>query len=446
MKEILIVAKKIRNKLLFFIDEELKKNSLKKNSLLIDSKTPHELAKKYQKFSDYRMQISETYNGNHMNNIDNINFYHVSVTYSSIDNNYQIWIENNEKFNKDSIEKQIEEKIDIKSKKIYDIENNSFNIILKDNKKRNIGEKKFSQKKKALLSSIEIPKKSIIIMEENNNSDNIHKNQNTIDKLDNYKNNDEKNETVCANKKRRFKVNYYENKLKKYCSTLIILKKKKKKIFKKNFTLKQEIKPVIETPCLKKYKDSKDKTETKLLNSIKSQSKQHKSKTREKEKLTKILEKKNHRKFRAQSIKDTHLLVSNLPKKIESPKKIIHQSTTIHADSKNKEIISQKIPRKEKDKNLEEVNDVRKMVSGGVKGKRKMFADKLIFKWNNKMMFQMTNKTNNNEPQQHSKLQTQFQQPSQLSSRRALYKRANTLNKAHNLFHFKGNELKFKEN
>ena len=35
------------------------------------------------------------------------------------------------------------------------------------------------------------------------------------------------NETVCANKKRKLKVNYYENKLKKYCSNLIILKRKK---------------------------------------------------------------------------------------------------------------------------------------------------------------------------------------------------------------------------
>ena len=445
MKEILIVAKKIRNKLLFFIDEELKKNSSKKNSLLIDSKTPHELAKKYQKFSDYRMQISETYNGNQMNN-NNINFYHVAVTYSSRNKNYEIWIENNEKFSSEQIERQIVKDIDIKAKKVIDIEKNNFNIILKDNKKRIIGDKKFSYKKKALFSSIEIPKKAIIIMEDNNNSDNIPKKN--IDKLDHDKNNRERNETICANKKRRLKVNYYENKLKKYCSTLIILKKKKQKKFKKNFTLKQENKQVIETPGFQKPKDSKDKTETKLHISIKSQSKQqHKSRMREKEKLNKINEKKAHRRYRAQSIKDTHLLVKSLPKKFESPKKIMHQSTTVHADSKNKEIISQKIPRKEKDKNLEEVNDVRKMVSGGVKGKRKMFADKLSFKWNNKMMFQMTNKLNNNEQQQHnSKLQNQFQQPSQLSSRRALYKRANTLNKAHNLFHFKGNELKLKEN
>ena len=437
MKEILNVAKKIRNKLISFIDEELKKNALKNKSILIDSKSPNELDKKYQKFSDYRMQISETYNGNQMNN-NNIN---VAVTYSSRNKKYEIWIENNEKFSSEQIERDIVKDIDIKAKKVIDVEKNNFNIILKDNKKRIIGDKKFSYKKKALFSSIEIPKKAIIIMEDNNNSDNISKKN--IDKLDHDKNNRERNETICANKKRRLKVNYYENKLKKYCSTLIILKKKKQKKFKKNFTLKPENKQVIETPGFQKPKDSKDKTETKLHNSIKSQSKQqHKSRMREKEKLNKINEKKTHRRYRAQSIKDAHLLVNSLPKKLESPKKLIHQSSTIHADSKNKEIISQKIPRKEKDKNLEEINDVRKMISGGIKGKRRIFAEKSSFNWNNKMMLQMTNRFNNNE---HNKIQTQLQQQAHPSNRKSFYKRANTL-KGHNLFHFKGNVLKFKDN
>ena len=437
MKEVLNVAKKIRNKLISFIDEELKKNALKNKSILIDSKSPNELDKKYQKFSDYRMQISETYNGNQMNN-NNIN---VAVTYSSRNKKYEIWIENNEKFSSEQIERDIVKDIDIKAKKVIDVEKNNFNIILKDNKKRIIGDKKFSYKKKALFSSIEIPKKAIIIMEDNNNSDNISKKN--IDKLDHDKNNRERNETICANKKRRLKVNYYENKLKKYCSTLIILKKKKQKKFKKNFTLKQENKQVIETPGFQKPKDSKDKTETKHHNSIKSQSKQqHKTRMREKEKLNKINEKKTHRRYRAQSIKDAHLLVNSLPKKLESPKKLIHQSSTIHADSKNKEIISQKIPRKEKDKNLEEINDVRKMISGGIKGKRRIFAEKSSFNWNNKMMLQMTNRFNNNE---HNKIQTQLQQQAHPSNRKSFYKRANTL-KGHNLFHFKGNVLKFKDN
>ena len=148
MKEILNVAKKIRNKLISFIDEELKKNALKNKSILIDSKSPNELDKKYQKFSDYRMQISETYNGNQMNN-NNIN---VAVTYSSRNKKYEIWIENNEKFSSEQIERDIVKDIDIKAKKVIDVEKNNFNIILKDNKKRIIGDKKFSYKKKALFS------------------------------------------------------------------------------------------------------------------------------------------------------------------------------------------------------------------------------------------------------------------------------------------------------
>ena len=456
MKEILIAAKKIRNKLLFFIDEELKKNSIKNNSFLIDSKSPNELSKKYQNFSDYRMQISETYNGNQRNHILNTNFFHVAVTYTSINKNYKIWIENKENINSDvinDINRQIVEEIGKKEKKKYEKEKNYYNGISKDNKKRIIGNKKFSDKrKKGLCSSIEIPKKSIIIMEENNNSDNIHNNKKEIDKLENDKNNKEQNETVCANKKRKLKVNYYENKLKKYCSSLIILKKRRQKKYKKNFTLKQENQPTIETP-FKKYKDSKDKTETRHHNSIKSQTKHHKSKIKEKVKLNKISEKKNHRRYRAQSIKDTHLfmkMVKTLPKKVNSPKKMIHLST-VQFDQKNREIISQKIARKQRDKNLEEIDDVRKMVSGGVKSKRKMFANKSSLKWNNnnnnnnKMIISVSNEPNNME-QQHNQPQIQSQHPLQLSNRRSIYKRANTLNKAYNLFHFKGNEPKSKDN
>jgi hypothetical protein len=82
------------------------------------------------------------------------------------------------------------------------------------------------------------------------------------------------------------------------------------------------------------------------------------------------------------------------------------------------------------------------MISGGIKGKRRIFAEKSSFNWNNKMMLQMTNRFNNNE---HNKIQTQLQQPTHPSNRIKFYKRANTL-KGHNLFHFKGNVLKFKDN
>ena len=72
------------------------------------------------------------------------------------------------------------------------------------------------------------------------------------------------------------------------------------------------------------------------------------------------------------------------------------------------------------------------MISGNIRSKRKMFAaEKATIKWSNKA-FQMANKFNFSEQSRNV--------------RRPLYKRANTLNKVHNVFHFKGNELKFKEN
>ena len=99
-------------------------------------------------------------------------------------------------------------------------------------------------------------------------------------------------------------------------------------------------------------------------------------------------------------------------------------------DSKNKEIISQKIIRKEKEKNPEEI-DVKKMTSGTVRSKRKMLGEKVSVKFSNKA-FQMENKLNLAE------------QPR--PNRKPLFKRANTINKMNNIFHFKGSEIKFKDN
>jgi hypothetical protein len=290
----------------------------------------------------------------------------------------------------------------------------------------------------------------VIIPFDENNSDGLN-NKKNMNKLEN-ENKVNNNETVCVNKKRKLKVNYYENKLKKYCSNLIILKRKKiskkqvetksppikfkQKDLKKNFSLTKERneQTLIETPNIKKSKDSKEKTETKQINSKTNHRKQVQ---KTKEKLLKIPEKKStHKRMRAQSIKDTNLLlkvVKNLHRRNASPKKLQKQLTTQqHNDSKNKEIISQKIARKERDKNLEDVNEVKKMISGSIRSKRKIFApEKTSIKWSNKA-FQTGNKFNFGE---HPR-----------SIRRPLYKRANTINKVNNIFHFKGNELKFKEN
>ena len=433
MTEILKTAKNVRKKLLYFIDTELRKNSGRNNNLLIDSKSLNELTKKYQKFSDYRMNIIETYNGCQLNAINPINYFHVSITYSSFNNNYEIWYENKNFDVKNKEENNIVgsyfEQDKINYKKIYEREKNIFNSLSKDNKKKMIGNKKFNQRKRTLYSSVDIPKNAIMIMDDNN-SDIFKNNKKYIDKLDNDNkiNNNDKNETVCANKKRKLKVNYYENKLKKYCSNFIILKKRRpkspKKKIKKNNTLKQEKvdNNSIETPNLR---PNKEIIESKFPISIKSQ---HKQKQKNKEKSTKISEKKNgHGRERALSIKDTnnHLnVVKNYPKRIFSPKKT---QMPLH-DLKMKET-SQKIARKEREKNFDDVSEVRKMISGGVKSKRRMFAEKATIKWNNKI-FQM------------DKINTAEQAK---APRRPLYKRANTLNKVNNIFRFKGNEIKFKE-
>ena len=432
MTEILKTAKNVRKKLLYFIDTELRKNSGRNNTLLIDSKSLNELTKKYQKFSDYRMNIIETYNGCQLNAINPINYFHVSITYSSFNNNYEIWYENKNFDVKNKEENNIVgsyfEQDKINYKKIYEREKNIFNSLSKDNKKKMIGNKKFNRRR-TLYSSVDIPKNAIMIMDDNN-SDIFKNNKKYIDKLDNDNkiNNNDKNETICANKKRRLKVNYYENKLKKYCSNFIILKKRRpkspKKKIKKNNTLKQEKvdNNSIETPNLR---PNKEIIESKFPISIKSQ---HKQKQKNKEKSTKISEKKNgHGRERALSIKDTnnHLnVVKNYPKRIFSPKKT---QITLY-DSKMKET-SQKIARKEREKNFDNVSEVRKMISGGVKSKRRMFAEKATIKWNNKI-FQM------------DKINTAEQAK---APRRPLYKRANTLNKVNNIFRFKGNEIKFKE-
>ena len=452
MKEILNTAKKIRKVLINFIDVELRKNSKKNNNVLIDSKSPEELSKQYQKFSDYRMEIIETYNGSPTNNAITSfnNFYHVVVSYSKINNNFQVSYEN-KNFEKvtsnDIVGKYVKEK-NVRRISKYENEKNSFHDISRDNKKKMIGNKKFNHKRRSLLSSIEIPQKVLMEFDENN-SDNLN-NKKSID-IENKINNKERNEIICANKKRKLKVNYYENKLKKYCSNLILLKRKriaikhtdpkspplklKTKMFKKNNTLnKNNEQHIIETPNVIKIKDTKDKTDTKAPNS-KTQHKKKDQKSKD-NKLFKIQEKKpGHKRARAQSIKNTHHFLKAMKSfhkkndKNISPKKMQKQLLVTQNDSKNKEMISQKITRKERGKNPEDI-DVKKMISGNVRSKRKMPGEKATVKWSNKA-FQMENKFNFGE---------------QRSLRKPLYKRANTINKMNNIFHFKGSEIKFKDN
>ena len=125
------------------------------------------------------------------------------------------------------------------------------------------------------------------------------------------------------------------------------------------------------------------------------------------------------------------LALKNIPKKFNSPKKVNHQLTANNTDSKHKEIISQRLTRKDRDKNFEEINEVRKMISNGVKNKRKIFAERATIKPNSNMnkVSQIENKNNNLEPQAYA-------------NKKRHYKRANTLNKMQYIFHFKGSENK----
>ena len=159
--------------------------------------------------------------------------------------------------------------------------------------------------------------------------------------------------------------------------------KLKTKIFKKNNTLNKNEQHIIETPNVIKIKDSKDKTEPKAPNSLT----QHKKKDQKSKvnKLFKIQEKKpGHKRARAQSIKNTHHFLKAMKSfhkkndKNISPKKMQKQLVTQN-DSKNKEMISQKIARKERGKNPEDI-DVKKIISGNVRSKRKMLGEKATVK------------------------------------------------------------------
>ena len=246
-----------------------------------------------------------------------------------------------------------------------------------------------------------MPNKAIIMMNENN-IDSAH-NQKILPRLDDD-NKINNNETICT-KKRILKSDYYENKLKKYCSNLILLKKKKNrkkfrekdptspkknypKKYKKNFTLKPNSNQRLGTPNPKK---SKDRTEqTKQIVSIKSQHKNHKQKNKDKAPyLTRIIKKKStYKRIRALSIKDNNIFLDEriFLKKNNSPKKQ-------HFANYNKELTNQKLSRKEKDKNSNEKNEIKKIISGGIKSKRKIFAGKASLKKSNNN-FPDTNKFN----------------------------------------------------
>ena len=234
------IAKKIRNKLIYFIHIELKKNSKKNNSLLINSKTQNELNNKYQKCSDYCVETIETYSSSSLmnNGINNNNYFHVSLTYCSLNNNYHMLIDNK------NVDEMIGENNIIGKYYKGNLVNirttiNKINFHLNDNdnklEKMFIGDKKFAHKRRVIYSSLDITKN--ILINDNENNDNNDNNR-FINNLNNHNNinintNNDLNKKIqtIGNKSKKIKsqnlVNIYTRKLKNYCSTLIILKKRK---------------------------------------------------------------------------------------------------------------------------------------------------------------------------------------------------------------------------
>ena len=462
------LSKKIRNKLIYFIHTELKKKLKNGQNFLINSMSYKELNDKYEKCSDYCVRKIETYSSSQMNNgIDYNNYYHVSLTYDSFNNNYHMLIDNrdiDQIIGKNNIIGKYYKGNSVHIRTTTD--KLKYNIIKGENKfeKIIIGKKKFMSRRKTLFSSLEVTK--IISLNDNDNNENNDNNNNFLNNLnsnhDNYKkvinlnmNNDNKKiNTNFVRKGRKSKnqniVNIYTMKLKNYCATLKILKKKGsnlnqlksqkndlpspsmnevKKKYKRGYTIRcGKDKPQMHMPmfALKGMNSERFKTE----NQYEDQSKVNNESIRKLKSQVKIMhnqkqEKKIlHKKNRAQSIdKATEKML--FPKKISSPKKIIN---SVRVNNEKELNLVQKLNKKGRRKDS---NSIRKYISGGIVNKRKMFNN-VNFKYSNNVNggIALLNKFKNEG------------MPKRPVNKRL--KRANTgINK---IYKFKGSEIKLKEN
>ena len=238
------ISKKVRNKLIYYTYLDIKNKTNNKNCLLINSMTSNELNDKYQKCSDYCVEKIEIYSNSQSNGIDNNNYFHISVTYYSANNNYHVLVDNKNvsqyignnnivgKYYKGNTIKIMN---NIVGKFFHDnsiqignaadkIKYNNVNIIENQFEKKVIGEKKFFKQHRN-ISSLDITKNLHIIDNENNNEINEY--------LDNLKSNyNERNRKKLNSgnkiKKTNTQKNYnkYMIKLKKYCSNLIKIQRK----------------------------------------------------------------------------------------------------------------------------------------------------------------------------------------------------------------------------
>ena len=461
------IAKKIRNKLIYFIHTELKKKLKNGQNSLINSMSSKELNDKYEKCSDYCVRKIETYSSSQMNNgIDYNNYYHVSVTYNSFNNNYHMLIDNrniDQIIGKNNIIGKYYKGNSVHIRTTTD--KLKYNIIKGDNKfeKIIIGKKKFMSRRKTLMSSLEVTKNMSLNDNDNNeNNDNNNFLNNLNSNHDNYKkiinlnmNNDNKKiDTNFVRKIRKSKnqnvVNIYTMKLKSYCATLKILKKKGsnfnqvksqkihdlpspsinevKKKYKRGFTIRSgKDKGQMHMPMFalkgfhyERFKtdnqcDDQNKANNESIRKLKSQVKITHNQKQEK----KILHKKN----RAQSI-DKSTEKALFPKKISSPKKVIN---SVRVNNEKELNLAQKLNKKGKRKDS---NSIRKYISGGIVNKRKMFNN-VNFKYSNNVNggIAILNKFKN-EGMPKKPVNKNF-------------KRANTgINK---IYKFKGNEIKIKD-
>lgn len=224
------ISKKIRNKLIYYTYLDIIHKPISKNHLLINSMTYNDLNNKYQKCSDYCVKKIEIYTSSKMNNeIVNNNYFHISVTYCSLNNNYHMLVDNKdvEQYigNNNIVGKYYKGntiQIGTTSNKF------KYNISFSQNKleKRKIGEKKLPKKRRDIASSLNITKNFHIINNEieqnnlkSNNNDENHKKliKDEIEKIQsNFGNKIKKTNTQKI-------INKYMIKLKKYCSSLITI-------------------------------------------------------------------------------------------------------------------------------------------------------------------------------------------------------------------------------
>ena len=479
------IAKKIRNQLIYFIHLELMKKMKCNQNILINSMSSKELNDKYQKCSDYCVEKVETYSSSQINNgVANHNYYHISITYCSLNNYYNMLIDNK------STEKMIEtnniigkyykgDTVNIRTIS----KNNNYQInqyvqsYLNSNFNKNdnesnlekivIGNKKFLRNRKLILSSFQITKNIFFNERENINShflnninsnhDNNHKN--IISNI-NY-NNNKKIETNFEHKVKRPKnqklIHMYTTKLKNYCSNLKILKKKAMnhlnhtkhqklnessspmpKNTKKDMVGKEKPKNHIPAFINKDFKDkeinsSKNKIniQNKLLNqSIRTNIKNH-TKNNDKKNPVKILEKKTAHRNRAQSIDKIVENVSST-KKMTSPKKIIN---SVGVNNEKKFVSSLFHKNNKRNKVHRGSNTVNKNISSGIIRKRKFFNHNSNLKSNN------NNNNNNDFPVGNGKLNSGVTRKPFTKT----LKRANTGININKLYNFRGNEIKLKE-